>query len=96
MNKIIDFNINVAYDEIIKYVKNESQFYNLSVKDKIKLEQALYKLLDDSVITLDINVDEEDGEITILPILFNNRSIIEDKNILISNNKVINDETNTN
>ena len=96
MNKIIDFNINVAYDEIIKYVKNESQFYNLSVQGKIKLEQALYKLLDDSVITLDINVDEEDGEITILPILFNNRYIIEDKNILISNNKVINDETNTN
>lgn len=96
MNKIIDFNINVAYDEIIKYVKNESQFYNLSVQGMIKLEQALYKLLDDSVITLDINVDEEDGEITILPILFNNRSIIEDKNILISNNKVINDETNTN
>lgn len=96
MNKIIDFNINVAYDEVIKYVKNESQFYNLSVKDKIKLEQALYKLLDDSVITLDINIDEEDGEITILPILFNNKSIIKDKNILISNNKVINDETNTN
>lgn len=96
MNKIIDFNINIAYDEIIKYVKNESQFYNLSVKDKIKLEQALCKLLDDSVITLDINIDEEDGEITILPILFNNKSIIEDKNILISNNKVINNETNTN
>ncbi len=96
MNKIIDYNINIAYDEIIKHVKNESQFYNLSVQGKIKLEQALYKLLDDSVITLDINVDEEDGEITILPILFNNRSIIEDKNILISNNKVINDETTTN
>lgn len=91
MNKIVDFDLNIAYDEIVKYVKNESQFYNLSVHGKIKVEQALHSLFNDGTITLDINIDEEDGEVTILPILFNNKSIIEDKNILISNNKVINE-----
>lgn len=86
MNKILDFKFNIDPQQIKDYIKNESQLNNIDFSLIIELEKQLTKLLSENVLTISCYLDDEDNTVSVQPTLFNDKVIIENKGILLTNN----------
>ncbi len=93
MNKILDFHLKIDSNQVKDYCVKELQLNNMNIQLKTKFELDLLDFLKKSKITLSCYFDDETNNIKITPVLFNDSSIVANKNVLIEDNFIVlNDE----
>lgn len=87
LNKILDLPLIIDTRVISNLLQKEPQLSSLEFKERFLVESAIIKYLEDITLQIALSIDE-DNTVSIDPLLFDNKVLVDNKGLILSNNRI--------